>query len=93
MKFLSFVLVVIAATFNLASAECVCQCVNGKYIPLCSSSIDVQPVCAPKVCPLVSPSVQPLNPPTVPPVGTSHCSQEQVFNETTGKYEWRQLCY
>lgn len=78
---------------NVSNASCVCSCVNGQNIPICSNSIDVRPICPPKVCPIVPPSVAPINTPRVPPVGTSQCTQHQVYNSYTGRYEWRQLCY
>lgn len=78
---------------NNSYANCVCSCVNGQNIPICSNSIDVRPVCPPKVCPIVPPSVVPVNTPRVPPVGTSKCTQHQVYNNYTGQYEWKQLCY
>ena len=34
-----------------ASADYVCQCVNGELAAIVSGNIDVQPVCAPRVCP------------------------------------------
>ena len=78
---------------NTANADCVCSCVNGQNIPICSNSIDVRPVCPPKICPIVPPSIEPINPPRIPPIGTSQCTQHQVYNDYTGIYEWKQLCY
>jgi hypothetical protein len=75
-----------------AAATCVCRCVNGDVQALCSSSIDVPPVCAPRVCPIMPPSVAPIQAPQVPPIGTTDCRQAQVFNQRTGQYEWREVC-
>jgi hypothetical protein len=74
------------------SAACVCRCVNGEVRPICSSSIDLEPICAPRVCPIVPPSVEPINRPRVPPVGTQNCRMVQVLNPRTAQYEWRQVC-
>jgi hypothetical protein len=43
-------------------------------------------------CGVVPPSVQPIQRPTVPPIGTSSCSQQQVQNRYTGRYEWQTIC-
>ena len=45
-----FVLALMGAMSSLANAECVCSCVNGQVTPICTSSIDVRPICAPRVC-------------------------------------------
>ena len=75
-----------------AQAGCECQCVSGEVRAICSSTLDVRPVCAPRVCPITQPSVQPIATPQVPPVGTKSCSQKQVYNEKTRQYEWREIC-
>ena len=77
---------------NDAAATCVCRCVNGSVQALCSSSIDVPPICAPQVCPITPPSVAPIQAPRVPPIGTTIRRQAQVFNQRTGQYEWREVC-
>jgi len=77
---------------TLSYGNCVCRCVNGEMTPLCSSSIDLPPICPPTICPIVPPSVQPINPPVVPPIGTSRCEYQQVINPRTGYYEWRNIC-
>lgn len=73
-----------------ASATCQCVCMNGNVEAVCSSSIDIQPICPPRVCPIVPPAVRPIDPPRVPPVGTSNCRSEQVWNGE--KYEWIEIC-
>jgi len=75
-----------------AGAACVCRCVDGEMQPLCSSSVDLPPVCAAVVCPLVPPSVTPVERPMVPPVGTSQCSQREVLDPATNRYAWRSIC-
>jgi hypothetical protein len=94
MKPFVFLLIVFTAGFVGAQKtnSCHCACVNGEVKALCSSSTDVPPVCAPRVCPIVTPSVKPIAPPRVPPVGTSTCKMKQVYNETTKKYEWKSVC-
>ncbi len=73
-------------------AACECKCVGGEVKPICQSTLDVAPVCAPRVCPITPPSVEPVAQPRVPPVGTRSCTQKQVYNEKTGKYEWKEIC-
>ena len=75
-----------------ANAACVCRCVNGIMQPLYSSSIDLRPICPPRVCPITPPRITPIQPPTIPPLGTSSCRQAQVLNPATGWYEWRTVC-
>jgi hypothetical protein len=75
-----------------ADASCVCRCVDGEVQPLCDSSIDLPPICAPAVCAITRPSIAPIRPPVLPPVGTSSCSQRQVLNPATNRYEWRSIC-
>jgi hypothetical protein len=87
----------LAAAFVLllaaeSEASCVCRCVDGEMQPLCESSIDVPPVCPVTICALVPPSVTPMQPLGIPPLGTSQCSQRQVLNPTTRRYEWRSVC-
>ena len=73
-------------------ADCTCQCVNGEVRPLCSSTLDIPPICAPRICPITPPSIAPINPPRIPPIGTMKCTMKQVYNEHTGQYEWKQIC-
>ena len=75
-----------------AEAECICACVNGQVQTLCSSTLDIRPICAPQICPIVPPSIQPIAPPTIPPLGTSQCELKQVLNPVTKQYEWKRIC-
>jgi hypothetical protein len=75
-----------------ADASCVCRCVDGEVQPLCDSSIDLQPICAPTVCALAPPAIAPIQPSVLPPLGTSRCSRRQVMNPATSRYEWRTIC-
>lgn len=91
MKRMFFLLLLAGAAFD-ASASCVCRCVNGEVVPLCTSSLDLAPICAPRVCPLTPPSIAPLDSLRLPPLGTTSCRQEQVLNPYTGRYEWKRVC-
>ena len=75
-----------------SDAACVCRCVDGEMQPLCSSSIDLPPICPPTICSLVPPSIAPIQPPGIRPLGTSRCAQRQVLNPSTHQYEWRSVC-
>ena len=94
-------LVAVRAAFFVeeANAHCVCRCVNGSVQPICSSEVDLPPICAPIICPIVppsvtqmQPSVTPMQPAIVPPIGTSFCSLQQVPSPYTNQYEWRRVC-
>jgi hypothetical protein len=73
-------------------SECVCRCVNGEMQPICSSALDLPPICPPTICQIVPPSIQPIPRPMIPPVGTTSCQPEQVLNPATRLYEWRTIC-
>jgi hypothetical protein len=75
-----------------AEADCECRCVDGEMQPLCSSSIDLPPLCPTTPCSLAPLSIAPLPSMQLPPLGTSHCSQRQVLNPATRQYEWRNVC-
>jgi hypothetical protein len=75
-----------------AYAQCVCRCVNGTVQPLCRSSLDMPPICAPQICPIVPPSIQPIQPPTIPPIGTTACRKVPVFMPHLGRHEWVTVC-
>lgn len=75
-----------------AEAACQCSCVNGQVRPVCTSSIDIRPICTPGICPIVPPAIKPIAPPAIPPLGTKSCRMVQVLNPATGLYEWRNLC-
>ena len=76
---LRLALVVVASEFFTiaAHATCVCQCVEGRLLPRCTSSSDIPPVCPMSVCAMTPPSIAP--PMQVPPVGGSQCSRRQVL--------------
>ena len=78
--------------YNAAEARCVCRCVNGNMQPLCSSTLDIPPICPPTVCQIRTPSLAPLPSLKLPPLGTTSCRQAQVLNPYTGRYEWKRVC-
>jgi hypothetical protein len=43
---------------QLGYADCVCRCVDGEMQALCNSSIEIAPICPPRVCPIMSPSIR-----------------------------------
>jgi hypothetical protein len=86
-------LMLILVLASNTSADCQCVCMNGEVRAICSSTLDIEPICPPRVCPITPPSVEPIQPPRVPPIGTSKCVQKQIYNEYTGQYEWREVCY
>ena len=94
-SFLTFflsVLVFLSFILNQAQAGCSCQCVNGQVRALCSSAIDIKPICSPRVCPITPPSVKPIDTPSIPPIGTKVCTNMQVYNDVTFQYEWKKVC-
>jgi len=76
-----------------ARAACRCACVNGEVVALCSDSLEMPPICPPRICPIVPPAIEPIQPPRIPPLGTSQCRMKQVLNPSTGRYEWKEVCY
>lgn len=74
-----------------AQAACTCRCVNGQMQPLCSSSLDIPPICGPAICPIMSPSIAPIQQPTIPPIGTRDCRQARVCDRD-GDCQWRLVC-
>ena len=75
-----------------AQAACTCECVNGQKVPLCSSSIDIRPMCM-GLCPLTPPNLAPLPSLNLPPLGTKKCTYMQVYDPMTKRYEWENVCY
>lgn len=86
------ILVLLAGWSSGALAGCQCVCMDGEVRAICSSSLDIQPICMPRVCPIAPPSVEPVQMPRVAPVGTKSCTQKQIYNEQTGRYEWKEVC-
>ncbi|CAE6946175.1 hypothetical protein R69608_05533 [Paraburkholderia nemoris] len=75
-----------------AHAECECRCMGGQNRPICSSTMELPPLCAPTVCPLEPPSIQPLMAPQLPPLGTTNCQPRQVWNQYAQQYQWQRIC-
>jgi len=90
MKKLLFILLLIP---SWALADCQCVCMNGQVQALCTSTLDIKPICSSRICPLQAPSIKPIQTPSIPPIGTNSCSQQQVYNEYTKRYEWKNVCY
>ena len=78
---------------SAAYASCQCVCMGGEVQAVCSSTLDIEPICPPRVCSITPPSVAPIQAPRVPPIGTSNCVQRQVYNDRTHQYEWKEVCY
>lgn len=74
------------------TAACSCRCVNGSVQALCSSTLEIPPICAPRICPSTSPSIKPFPSLKLNPMGTNSCSQKQVLNPNTGLYQWKRVC-
>jgi len=89
---LVWVVIALVVSPSLAYAACACRCVGGRVQPLCSSTLEIRPICAPTICPLVPPSIAPIDTPYVPPVGASVCRFRQVLDPDTEEYEWRRIC-
>jgi hypothetical protein len=83
----------IAFAPSAADAGCRCACVNGEVRALCSSTIDLEPICPPRICPLVPPAIEPLPSLRLPPLGTSECRMAQVLNPWSRRYEWKEVCH
>lgn len=78
-------------TCGAAKADCICQCVNGSMQPICSSSIDLPPICPPTLCPMMAPSIPPISAPGLPPLGTTYCRQARVCDQF-GNCRWQEIC-
>ena len=74
-------------------ADCRCVCMSGEVQAVCSSSLDITPICSPRICPITPPSIEPIQQPRIPSLGASNCVQRQVYNEYTHMYEWKGICY
>ena len=87
-----FSLFAASASPDTIFAECICTCVNGVNQPLCTSSLDIPPICPSRICPIEPLSIEPIRPPRIPPIGTERCWMQQVLNPYTGRYEWGEIC-
>ncbi len=76
-----------------AGASCQCVCMDGAVQAVCSSSLDIEPICAPRICPIVPPSIKPIQRPRIPPIGARKCVQKRIYNERTRRYDWQEVCY
>ena len=73
-----------------ANADCVCRCVNGHMVQLCSNVTDTPAFCPPSTCAITSPPGGYSG--AVPPVGTRRCFQAQVLNPNSRQYESQTIC-
>ena len=73
-------------------ANCVCRCMNGEMVPICSNTMEMPPMCPSQMCPMTPPSMKPMDPMTMPPMGTKSCTNQQVLNTYTHQYEWKLIC-
>ena len=89
-KILSFSLFVVLS--GASQAACECLCVEGQVKAICNSPVELKQICSPRICPMTSPAIKPIAAPRVPPVGTTKCTQKQVYNEKTFRYEWIEIC-
>jgi hypothetical protein len=87
-----FILFCVVMVNEQAYAKCVCRCVNGEMKPLCTSSLEIPPICPPTICPLTPPKIEPLPSLELPPLGTESCRWKQVLNPYTNRYEWKRVC-
>lgn len=88
-----FLLLVCAIVWPGAGyAACHCACVNGVVKAVCQSAADLPMICGAAPCDVPPPQLRPPPSRTVPPVGTHVCSQQQVQNSQTGRYEWQTVC-
>lgn len=88
--------ILVALLFGLVAltvrAECECRCIGGQNRPICSSTMEMPPICPPTICPIEPPAVQPLMAPQLPPLGTSSCQTRQVWNPYARQYQWQRIC-
>jgi hypothetical protein len=85
-------IIIVLALAAQAKASCVCRCVDGSVHALCSSAVDIAPICPMIPCGIPPAAIAPIKPPRVPPVGTFQCQQQQVQNPVTLQYEWHRVC-
>jgi len=89
---LSFILSSIILLAGEAHASCVCRCVDGEMQAICSSTIDIAPICPPTACGMAPPSIAPIQRMQMAPLGTQQCSQRQVWDPATRRYQWQRMC-
>lgn len=73
---------------SIGHARCFCQCVGGRMVPLCESTSDIRPACAPSLCG-----------PSIPRVNTDHgsvsaekrCERRQLC-DSYGRCRLREIC-
>jgi len=73
-------------------ADCRCVCMSGEVQAVCSSTLDIQPICSSRICPITPPSIEPSQRSRTPPIGTENCVQRQIYNDHTRRHEWKEVC-
>jgi len=90
LKLIAFV-IVLPITLTISSpghARCFCQCVDGRMQPLCDSTSDIRPACAPSLCAPSDPGAGMDTPAGSP---AAKCEQRQLC-DTLGRCRLRQIC-
>ncbi|AKH39631.1 hypothetical protein AAW31_12690 [Nitrosomonas communis] len=72
---------------------CQCVCMDGEVSAICSSTLDVPPICSPRICPVMPLSVEPIQSLRISPIGTSNCVQKQIYDDNLYRYKWQEVCY
>jgi hypothetical protein len=87
---IAFICAILMALANSAQAACVCRCVDGQMQPICSSTLDIAPMCM-GICGAPPPSIAPIAPLGLPPLGTTDCRMAQVCSPFAG-CRWQRVC-
>lgn len=72
--------------------DCVCNCVNGRNVSICSNPYEMANPCPPTFCPPPTPQIPPMYQSEIPPMPYKSCNLQQVYNNTTQTYEYKKLC-
>ncbi len=80
------------AVAGSAEASCSCRCLNGKSIPVCSSSSEIPPICNSTSCPLSAPPKLPQDARQPVPTVVPGCKNQEVYDPKTGRYSVESVC-
>jgi hypothetical protein len=91
---LSAVVVALSAlmTPRPANATCTCECVESQERAICMSVRDPVPVCGKKACPAAPWIPKPSDSKLPAPAGTYGCEPMRVYDRSTNKHWWSELC-